>query len=148
MNESPAGRGMLLTPELIKDLTVAISKQDRKPEELQLKQQEIRHARHSLWVGAITAIATATAAVAAAVAVIFAGKGVNVAQMAIASQTKEARFSTAVQTLGGNQPTERVAGAIMLRHMSRIASRARRMRKISSTQSTYTSRRQLFLRPI
>jgi hypothetical protein len=116
MNENQAGRGMLLTPELIKDLAVAFSKQGWKPEELQLKKQEIRHVRHSILIGAITAIATATAAVASAVAVVFAGKGVNVAQVAIASQAKEARFSTAVQALGGHEPTERVAGAIMLRH--------------------------------
>lgn len=116
MEENPAGQGMLSNPELAKDQIAPNSKQDWKSGELQLRQQEVRYTRHSLWVGAITAIATAAAAVSAAVAVIFAGKAVNIAQMAIASQAKEARFSTAVEALGGDQPTKRVAGAIMLRH--------------------------------
>lgn len=115
MDESPASRGTSLTPELIKDLTVAISKQGWKPEELQLKRREVRYTRHSLWLHAVTAIATTIAATAAAFAAYFAGSAVNVAQTGIDRQTKEARFSAAVQALGGNQPAERVAGAIMLR---------------------------------
>lgn len=116
MDESQAGRGILFTPELIRDLTVAIGKQDWKPEELGLRKREIRHARRSALTNTITAIATVIAAFAAATAVIFAAKGVNVAQMAVATQAKEARFSTGVQALGADQPTERVAGAIILRH--------------------------------
>lgn len=84
-------------------------------EELQLKQEEVRNARRAVWVGAISAIATAAAVVVAAVTAAFAARAVSVAEMAIDNQTKEARFSTAVQALGADEPAERVAGAIMLR---------------------------------
>lgn len=96
-------------------LADALSDQSWKPDERELRRQEVRTSRISLGLNALTTVATAIAAVAAAMAAYYAGSAVNVARTAIDRQTLESRFSDAVQAVGSDQPAGRVAGFIMLR---------------------------------
>jgi hypothetical protein len=96
-------------------LADALSDQSWKPDERELRRQEVRTSRISLGLNALTTVATAIAAVAAAMAAYYAGSAVNVARTAIDRQTLESRFSDAVQAVGSDQAAGRVAGFIMLR---------------------------------
>ena len=103
-----------------------------KPEELELRREEIRHNRTSARTGTLSTFLQALIAVAAVVAagaayfasrdaskaVDVASAGVKVAAEGVERQSSENRLSTAISATGGDQRAERAAGFRLLQHLA------------------------------
>ena len=86
-----------------------------KPEELELRRDEVKNARRSARVQSFLGLCAAAATVIAAIGALYAAKAVNTASEGIQRQANADRLSAALSAIGGEQAAERVAGFGLLR---------------------------------
>jgi hypothetical protein len=86
-----------------------------KPEELDLRRDEVQNAKRSARLQSFLGLCAAAATVIAAIGALYAAKAVNTAAEGIERQANADRLSTAISAIGGEQAAERVAGFGLLR---------------------------------
>jgi hypothetical protein len=86
-----------------------------KPDELPLRQKEVRNQKWAILAQAVASLAT-VAAVIVAVSVAYQGQqSLKSATQYNLQQAQDNQFSTALTSLGSSDPTERIAGLVLLR---------------------------------
>lgn len=92
-----------------------LEERNRRREEHDLRKQEVRYGRLTGIGGMILGMSAIVATLIAGYAAVKAGQAVEVAAKGIELQANEDRLSTAVSSVGGSQPAQRVAGFTLLR---------------------------------
>jgi hypothetical protein len=86
-----------------------------KPEELELRKEEIKQTHRAVWAQVAVAACAVVATLAAAYAAKQAADAVQIAAKGIEQQAHADRLSTAISAIGGDRAAERAAGFALLR---------------------------------
>ena len=86
-----------------------------KPNELELRRQEVTSQRRGTWLQACIAIAALAAALAAVYVSLNASRAIDVAKESVQRQAEESRLATALQALDNGPTAKRVAAFALLR---------------------------------